>query len=110
MLVSEAVPYSTKTPKWGEKMNSSTTESLVVEVRIKNKSPENIIINNIHDAKAIDQEIRRFLNANSLKKQAFDYLKAIINKKIEETMKAKLARSNPPPEFGSGMKAALQNK
>ena len=69
------------------------TESLVVEVKIKNKLEKSILIANIYDSDTIDKEIRWFLTTNNLKDQAFGYLKGIISKKVEEKKRKRLSKS-----------------
>ena len=61
-------------------------KSLLVEVKMRNKASEIIMIQDIFDETAIDQTIQQFLVSNNLKQQAFNYIKTIVQTKIKSSM------------------------
>jgi hypothetical protein len=63
--------------------NRTTSQSLLVEVKIKNKASKNILIEDWSDWSVIDQQIKWFLSTSNLKEEAFSYIKGIIANTIK---------------------------
>lgn len=61
------------------------TKSLLVEIKIKNKVPTSLMIEDITDEALVDQSIKGFMTTNHLKQEAFSYIKTIVLNKIRTT-------------------------
>ena len=65
-------------------VSNLNTQTLIVEIKIKDKLRKNITLENIWDSDAIDKEIKWFLSNNNLKPEAFGFIKSVVTAKIEE--------------------------
>lgn len=65
-------------PQGSTLTHKGSSRPLLVEVKFKNKDTKQILIADIHDSQAIDQEIQWFMTTNKLKKEAHNYIKTII--------------------------------